>query len=540
MHRWTAAAVATGALLIATPAMACGGLFCNLAQPINQAAERILFAVDGDVIHMHVQIAYSGPPAEFGWILPVPPDVVPGLSNDELFRQLDLQYAPRFTLQTEFADGCQQPPRAASDSSNAGGGGDGVAVLSRQAIGPYETAVLEADSIEALRGWLDENEYQIPDSTDAALEPYIELGAAFVTLKMLPGTDEGDIQPIWLAFGAQVPSIPIRPTAVAAEPDMGVIVHVLGEARAVPRNYRHVQINLATIDWPNGGQNYPDVVGQAVDEAGGRAFVTDYAGSAEGLELPLVTVPDATLRALEFATRLEDVVDLYPSGLVDADLIRVFGDGLEFPEGVTPEQFFGCPQCFEINPDAAVDGGGMAARIRAEINPARAHLQAVLADKPVLTRLYTTLSANEMTEDPVFSFNADLDEVPALRTATVHIACADDGRPMAGAARVVAGDIEFQLDNGEVPDAIARDRGETVRGMYVPAARIIENLGESGAPEVVEDRTEVLRERYGAAGDTDVGGGGGDGCDCDVGRASGGSAAWFGLLLLVGLVRRRR
>lgn len=77
-----------GGLLMPAVASACGGLFGNAAQPINQAAERIVFARDGDTIHMHVQITYAGPPAEFGWIVPVPPDVEPGLSSAERFRQL--------------------------------------------------------------------------------------------------------------------------------------------------------------------------------------------------------------------------------------------------------------------------------------------------------------------------------------------------------------------------------------------------------------------------------------------------------------------
>jgi hypothetical protein len=45
------------------------------------------------------------------------------------------------------------------------------------------------------------------------------------------------------------PTIPIVPTSVAASPDMGLAVHVLGQSRAVPLNYLHVQVNEAAIDW---------------------------------------------------------------------------------------------------------------------------------------------------------------------------------------------------------------------------------------------------------------------------------------------------
>jgi hypothetical protein len=39
-------------------ASAYGGFFCNVQDPINQAAERILFAVQDDETEMHVQVQY--------------------------------------------------------------------------------------------------------------------------------------------------------------------------------------------------------------------------------------------------------------------------------------------------------------------------------------------------------------------------------------------------------------------------------------------------------------------------------------------------
>ena len=64
--------LALGLVTAPLPALACGGLFCNAVTPVNQAAERILFAVDGEQVHMHVRITYQGPPTDFGWLLPAP------------------------------------------------------------------------------------------------------------------------------------------------------------------------------------------------------------------------------------------------------------------------------------------------------------------------------------------------------------------------------------------------------------------------------------------------------------------------------------
>ena len=41
-------ALAATAALTPTPASACGGFFCDSAQPVNQQAERILFAQEAD------------------------------------------------------------------------------------------------------------------------------------------------------------------------------------------------------------------------------------------------------------------------------------------------------------------------------------------------------------------------------------------------------------------------------------------------------------------------------------------------------------
>ena len=212
---------------------ACGGLFCNNAQPINQAAERILFALDGEQLHMHVRITYSGPPSEFGWLLPVPEDVETTVSSEELFAILDRNFAPQFNLRTEFGENCPQADFAARSAggdvfATAESADDGVQVLSREQVGPYDRTILKSASIEELRTWLNDNEYQIPDAVDEKLQPYIDMESAFVAIKLVPGGMSSDIVPLKLSFRSNDPTIPIIPTSVAANPDMGILVHLLG------------------------------------------------------------------------------------------------------------------------------------------------------------------------------------------------------------------------------------------------------------------------------------------------------------------------
>src|SRR5688500_5042092 len=165
-------AMFAAALCAPSAAAACGGLFCNSAAPVEQTAERIVFAPDGPTMHMHVQIQYAGPPAEFGWLLPAPADVQAGLSSNSLFTALDRSFTPEFrrVVQQDW-DACEQ---YWGDEGSGGAGGDSFAapdaavaepdvqVLARGALGPYEQATLRADSVDDLLRWLDDNGYNPP------------------------------------------------------------------------------------------------------------------------------------------------------------------------------------------------------------------------------------------------------------------------------------------------------------------------------------------------------------------------------------------
>ncbi|MCA9558166.1 MAG: DUF2330 domain-containing protein [Myxococcales bacterium] len=529
------------ALVAAAPAaaLACGGLFCNNAQPVNQAAERILFARDGDRTVMHVRLTWDGPPTEFGWLLPVPDDVEVGLSSEQLFTELDRLYAPIFTLTTEFEERCEFLARDASSGDagaagfpGAGDGGGGVQVLSRQAIGPFDTSVIKADDVVPLRQWLESNGYGIPEGTDALLVPYVEAGAAFVALRLLPDAESREVQPIRLTFTSDQPTVPIRPTAVAAEPDMGVIVHVLGQHRAIPENFLHVRINEAAIDWPGGGQNYPDVVSQAADEAGGQAFATDYAGGSNGLRGNL-TIYDAPfieqVRAARTFQQLEEILFRFQG---DADMARVLPGVISGPDGFDPVDFLACPWCYDNERNAiTVDGAALAMQIEEAINPPREDLLRLIGQHPYLTRLYSTLSSHEMTQDPLFAENPDLVPVSNQYNATQYIRCGSDGEPdFAGATIETASGLRFRLANGANPNVIQRQAGETVRGEGVPAARVIEQHLVAGQPMVQSDRTAEIADSM--AGDD-------SGCDCDAADGSSPAAA-LALLAVLGLVRRRR
>jgi hypothetical protein len=520
-------------LLTMKYSFACGGLFCDNIQPVNQVAERIVFAQDGDNRYqMHVQIQYQGPPQQFSWMLPVPKDTEFSLSLPKLFSTLDTQFAPVFTITREAANDCSSifdifdADKSASDFIQYAPDEEGSAeVLSRENIGPYEKVTLQADSVEILTTWLTDNGYQVPDRAQEVLSPYIE-NYVFIAIKLLEGKDTGDIQPVSLHFSSPKPSIPIIPTSVAANPDMGMIVNILGSQKAIPSNYALVEINEALIDWFSQGSNYSDVVSHAIDESpNGQGFTIDYAGAHASNPFEFDPLfPESDLNVLREVSTVNDLrmdVDVLMGLLIDeSDLefidtnsvhylaSKIFEDEYKRQIG-DYDSFYSCifqqasqglgqeSECDMIF-NTAIDGAIIAERIQFEVNDVIVNLQNIFNNNPYLTRLYTTLSANEMTLDPEFSFNPDItSDVSNRRNATVYFDC-ESGEDLY--IRLSNGN-EVDLNDGVNTNLVQRENGETVRGEDQIGASLISRPLESGQAEIITDNRTTLKKRYQVSSD---------------------------------------
>ena len=502
-------------LLLAGPeaARACGGFFCTTA-PMDQVGERILFAARDGVVTTHVQIQYSGEAADFAWVLPVPSPPEIRVSRDELFSQLDFATSPIFSLGLDGAyDRCgnQVEDFLGGCSTCAQTDGFPVEVVSRDRVGPYESVVIAAEDAEAVVDWLTDNGYQLGDTGPELLSPYIEEGYYFLALRLAPDRGVGDLVPVALTYRAERPGIPIRLTAVAVQPDMPVFVWILGDHRAVPVNYRHVHVNEALLDWIFPGSNYSQLVTAAAGEAGGRAFVTDFAGTSEVMDGRLFTEGRYDTDRLRGIEEAPDLIDsLFVQGFPgDSQMQALLRRHLPMPdrvleEGVLQVVFDGDREAY----DRAAEEGRLLSTAEAwfynsmrdfseyiegeeydlealldeleavVVEPLRA-AQALFVEYPYLTRLYTTLSADEMTLDPMFDFNPDLPDVPRLRRAEGSIYCnAQNGQAQSDWRGWI---LVLELADGRVIGT--RPWVDSPQAM--PAAALIEQLHTSGPPEII-------------------------------------------------------
>ena len=450
-------------LTLMTPhsTQACGGFFCSNV-PMNQAAERILFTKRNDgKITTHVQIQFSGSKTDFAWILPVPSVPELGISHNSVFQQLQFATQPTFQLEWEESDCEFLPPpifRNFDDGVLEAAAGGDVEVIAEERIGPYDTAIITSTDPTAMTEWLVNNGYQLDALGADLLRPYTDMGMYFIALRLAPDSDVGDLQPISMTYEAQNPMIPIKLTAIAAEPNMGVQVWILGQDRAIPENYLHVEINEAAIDWLNFGSNYDQVLTDAADEAGGQAFTTEYAGKSSimadriyrpgqydnlGL-LSSRTDPVSFLEGLLILgfprdTQMQSLIRRHitiPQRVWDEGVLQVIyrGDRERYEEAkkdsvtfqaTVERSFYNNLEAYrEYLGDVQFDPVAFISDIDNIIVTPLTEAQALFADHPYLTRLYTTLSANEMTVDPTFAFNPDLLEVSNIHTAKAKYECA--------------------------------------------------------------------------------------------------------------------
>jgi hypothetical protein len=539
------------------PAQACGGLFCSASAPVNQAAERIIFSKNADqTVTAVVQIQYQGPSEEFAWVLPVPGIPEVDVSSDLAFTRLQQASNPQYTFTTVVEGKCKQvrgssgsaasgpSPNFGSEGAGGAGGDGGVNVLASGTVGPYDFVVIEPDMNYEKVGdvvveWLTSEGYDVvppggdPDDISMLLGGYLQGGMNLIAFRLTKGNDNGTIRPIRITYESDQPMIPIRPTAVAANDDMGVMVWVLGESRAVPVNYKSLELNQALINWLTGGSNYNQVVVAAANQAGGQGFVSERAGPSTDYDNVII---------LDFERDDWEALQTSAAALTAPEVVgessRRFGgwDGYRalverfLSDGTNVDDYLGCPPCYPeavkgLDTQAFIDGLGE------EVVEPMIATQELVGSRPYVTRFYTTLSAPEMDLDPLFDFNPDLPIVSNVHTARRVIECHRSIYESEAPSR-------FELEDGRVVRLNAGDPWPFLVGDEdaPPANALVLALTTSGPGTVVQDNSEAIDQALQRHNATVAS----PGCGCGVVAPRSHAAVWASLALFALLRRRRR
>ncbi len=542
LSRTPAAWAAVGALLglaLLSPqrALACGGCFSPPGQQSNQLilqnAERVLFHQDpktGRTVAW-VEVRFSGLAEDFGWVLPLPKVPKISVGSSWVFDQLDQRHAPRFRTELDpgdencrdwysFCYGADEGGRrqSSSDSSNGGAfGGTGapsaaedkdgkVQVLEKAQAGPYDYEILASKDAAALLKWLNDHGYDTPQKALPIIDSHLKKGDVFVAVKLQSTAGVDQIKPIVLEMEDGDPCVPLRLTSIAAAEDMSVVVTLAGPGRGVPKNHMHVVINQAKLNWFQGGSNYGQVLAAAIDEAAGRAFVTEYAGPGDETRLlgngqrmdskPFTLATDAaSLAQALIQSKLLLVED-------SANLLEQH-TGLAKLAGQEPLGYFSqlqscgyavgqrgqgswCGKQLQLAGTLPVDGTKVAAALEKEFIAPIHGVSDLLAGSKTVTRLVMRISPDEMDRDPLFAFHPALPALSNEIYATFKRVCSKGWYPADKTRLTLAGGGSWVFDgaipgdfngSGEIGNNAADPRLKSA-----PMASKIEVLDESGAP----------------------------------------------------------
>lgn len=183
-------------------------------RPIRLEEQRAFLYRAGQHEHLVLSVQYEGGTGQFAWVIPTETrpqvDVQPGAPFHEL-EEATRVLPPVQRSASEMAPGGAAPPTA------------GVQVLERKEVGPYDVAVLKADSEGGLYQWLKTNGFPLSQNARAALDTYVRRKFTFVATRIRPASAEnaataerlrtGTIAPIHLTYKAAQLSYPLRVTA---------------------------------------------------------------------------------------------------------------------------------------------------------------------------------------------------------------------------------------------------------------------------------------------------------------------------------------
>ncbi len=260
---------------------------------------RIAFAVSEAQTVLWDQFEYQGDPDDFSWVLPVRPGAYVELAGDAWLSSLDA-----FTSTTVVPPrlSCPQPSFAGdgddvsdngcgfgSASSDEGGGAafrgtsgnyvPPVTVVHQETVGPYDTVVLRSTDPQALRTWLTDHGYVIPDEIQPIIDSYVTEGNDFLALRLSPGQGVTQMEPVRVITPGGDYLLPLRMVAAGVGSLVDIKLFVIGEQRYMMPDIAEVTVPTASLsfDYLDSSTNYLQLREAALAQNAGKSYIASYA-----------------------------------------------------------------------------------------------------------------------------------------------------------------------------------------------------------------------------------------------------------------------
>ena len=331
-HALRAAALGVALGAAAAPSTAdafCGFYVAGSSEQLTNKATRVALMRDGTRTVLSMSNDYDGPAEDFAMVVPVPVvlqrENVRTLPHD-VFTHLESLTAPRLVEYWE-EDPCAPIPPPMPQAASAGmmGGGGvrrraareelGVRIEAQFTVGEYEVVVLSATESTGLETWLRRNRYNIPQGAAEYMAPYVreqwKFFVARVDIERAQRRPSGGVRLSPLRFHYDAPDfrLPVRLGLLNATGAQDLLVYILHptsrfEVANYPNAFIPTNLDVANSARQNFGELYARLFDYTLDQAGGRAVITEYAWGTNSCD-PCPTPP---LAQSDLATLGADVL----------------------------------------------------------------------------------------------------------------------------------------------------------------------------------------------------------------------------------------
>ncbi|HYQ30646.1 MAG TPA: DUF2330 domain-containing protein [Polyangiaceae bacterium] len=312
------------ASLKSIPAMACGGGGVTSKIAVTTNSQRIFMSVRaGGTTDIVAQITVPETTADYGVLIPVPSE--PTLDNQPVsaadLDALDLATRPVISSERPSSgdDGCGCIWAGADADGTGGTPKRGVTASPPVAIGPVQAVSLTGESGDAVRAWLTDNGFSLPDEDAATFDRYVGEGRYFIAIRRSERATSGAPSSIGIHYTmvGDHRMLSLGFTRIGAAPVLAFTLFLVAPEVVGPSEpFKALTLNdLDPFALQRG--DYPGAVESAIAARDSKAFVLE---STTGVAA-LATLAPGLTRFIDKGTMLTRATTLVRREKLDEDVV---------------------------------------------------------------------------------------------------------------------------------------------------------------------------------------------------------------------------
>jgi hypothetical protein len=242
------------------------------------------------------RITYTGEAKDFAWVLPVTPGAKLETAAAAWIEAIVGGTKP---VPQSPAVTCAPPPppapgchcKGGDETPGTGGGNtfgesEGVTVVHRANVGPYDTVTIKSGMPGAIYKWLTDNGYAIPPEVQPFLDDYTAKGLEFLAVRFLPNTGVEDMVPLRVIMAGVVTTFPLPMLNAGANVKVPINLVALAEDPYEANSFANETISPAAVTWDFVGEksDYDSVRSAVLAKNDGATWLAAFASNAGVLQ----------------------------------------------------------------------------------------------------------------------------------------------------------------------------------------------------------------------------------------------------------------